>query len=180
MNAALGILEFTSIAKGYFLLNEILKKYPVTLVKSQRICPGRFMIFLHGNTEDINNIINDSAEYFPSVIAVPIIGISDNTVQLLSNTKSEVIQTQSLGIIELKNAAYAFLAADKLYKKYSIQTLKLDYSFGLFGKGLLFIAGTLSDIYLSKQQLPDFIDKKYIVNFEVISNPESAIIRAIL
>ena len=48
--------ETNRIAIGYSLLDQLLKDYPITLVKQYRICPGKAFFLLGADTDIVKQI----------------------------------------------------------------------------------------------------------------------------
>ena len=45
----LGLLEFSSVARGYEAADAALKTAPVDLVLARSVCPGKYLVALAGN-----------------------------------------------------------------------------------------------------------------------------------
>jgi microcompartment protein CcmL/EutN len=52
------ILEFSSIAKGYFALDHCLKNAKVHIIEASAISPGKFLILLRGDIEAVGKALN--------------------------------------------------------------------------------------------------------------------------
>jgi len=53
MGNAIGMLEFTSIARGIEASDAMVKAAQVDLIRSSTICPGKYVVIVAGNTGDV-------------------------------------------------------------------------------------------------------------------------------
>jgi len=53
MGNAIGMLEFTSIARGIEASDFMVKAAQVDLIRSSTICPGKYVVIVAGNTGDV-------------------------------------------------------------------------------------------------------------------------------
>ncbi|MFM7846666.1 MAG: BMC domain-containing protein, partial [Planctomycetota bacterium] len=51
--SAIGIIETSSIAKGFEISDSILKSANVELVVNRTICPGKYMVLISGDVDAV-------------------------------------------------------------------------------------------------------------------------------
>lgn len=175
MSASIGILEFMNIAQAYDTLDKILKTYHLTVLKAQKICPGRFLILLSGNTADVLTMVKEyknpkSKEDIKQNIKVSYsTGLSPATLDAIVKTKHQV-SICNLAIIEIRHAVDAFFITDTIVKSFAVDILKLDLSLGLFGKALLYLNGSFSDLESLVQEYKNLYADK-LVDIRLIATP---------
>jgi len=54
MSAAIGIIETSSIAKGFEVADAVLKAADVKMVLNRTICPGKYMVLVGGDVDAVN------------------------------------------------------------------------------------------------------------------------------
>ena len=57
MEHSIGLIELTSIAKGYEVADALLKAARVQMVFNRSICPGKFMVMVAGETAAVRSSI---------------------------------------------------------------------------------------------------------------------------
>ena len=55
---AIGIIETSSIAKGFQIADTMLKTANVSLVMNRTICPGKYMVLIGGGVDAVNSSID--------------------------------------------------------------------------------------------------------------------------
>ena len=66
---AIAVIEFTSVARGMRTVDAIVKKAPVTLLRSQTICPGKYMVLFAGDVAEVEESLADGMEIGGDFIA---------------------------------------------------------------------------------------------------------------
>ena len=54
MGSAIGIVETSSIAKGFEVADALLKRASVEMVVNRTICPGKYMVLIGGDVDAVN------------------------------------------------------------------------------------------------------------------------------
>ncbi len=54
---AIGIVETSSIAKGFEIADTLLKAANVRLIVNRTICPGKYMVIIGGEVDAVNSSI---------------------------------------------------------------------------------------------------------------------------
>ncbi|MBN2425169.1 MAG: BMC domain-containing protein [Calditrichaceae bacterium] len=57
MNSAIGIIETSSIAKGFEVADAVLKRARVEIVVNRTICPGKYMVLIGGDVDAVSAAI---------------------------------------------------------------------------------------------------------------------------
>lgn len=169
MNKSICLLEFKNISSAFAVLNELLLEFPVNLFLNRRMCPGRYIILLEGNENDVEECV----KYLISkknIYAKPLHSISCEVINALKR-KSLPEFDACIGVFEFTHAIDAIKMADLGIKKEGVTINKIDFSIGLFGKGLLLCSGTNAQLYNFKNFVLNSLTSKDIVGLEVISRP---------
>ncbi len=163
------LLEFKNISSALSILNDLLLKFPVQIFMNRRICPGRYIILLEGNESDVEECVKYSSA-LKTVCSKPIHSISDEVISTLKK-KTLPKSGDSIAVFEFIHAIDAIRMADLGIKKDGVIINKIDFSIGLFGKGLLFCSGNNAELNNFKNSVLDFLPEKDIIGLEIISRP---------
>ncbi|RLD11472.1 propanediol utilization protein, partial [candidate division KSB1 bacterium] len=60
--AAIGIVEVSSIARGFLVADAVLKRADVEIVVNRTICPGKYMVLISGDVDAVNASIETGIE----------------------------------------------------------------------------------------------------------------------
>lgn len=172
MDKSLALLEFNPITTGYIVVDKLLKTFSVDLIRHNRICPGALLSILSGNTEDINEIVQFCTEN--KIRCQSILNISEEIISYIdkntlkkANNSAPIV---NIGIFETRHCLHAIKAADVMIKASAIQVEKLDFSLGLYGKGLLIISGNISDLKSAIKMAEQFVPEHDIMQSAIIPN----------
>lgn len=170
MDFSIGILEFPNIAEGYKNIDYIMKQFSISTIKIQKICPGRLLFIFSADTSDITNIMKEYKNNERKILYSSVTGISKECIDSIAHRKN-ISDFSDLGIIEVKNCVNTIKIADMILKTSSSEILKIDMGLGLFGKGLIFFIGTISNIKSAIGAINANFSDNEIVSSEIISNP---------
>lgn len=150
MSKAIGILEINSIASGIEAADGMVKKAPVKLYVARTICPGKYMILVGGDVEDVKSSLSQGKELVKEYLIDMI---------LISNVHNEVFpaleaitdlgdreEGNSLGVIETFTVASCIEAADAAIKSGGIKLLEIRSAVGLGGKSFVIMLGDVSAV----------------------------------
>ncbi len=175
MYTSLALIQFKSISVGYFSLDKILKTLPVEILKITNVCPGALFIVLSGVESDIlscKQICENINCHFQKID-----NVNENVIDLIKHRHNKIPTYKNVAIIETTKCIDAFKIADLCLKNNSIEVFRLDYMLGLFGKGVLFLSGNLSELNSSVDKIKQSIKDKKILNISIIPAADSCIFK---
>uniref|UniRef100_UPI0031384A4D T33-27.1 : B n=1 Tax=synthetic construct TaxID=32630 RepID=UPI0031384A4D len=147
MSQAIGILELSSIAKGMELGDAMLKAANVDLLVSKTISPGKFLLMLGGDLDDIILAVAVGMERAgDSLLDSEVIpDIHPSVLPAISGLNS-VDKRQAVGIVETWSVAACIKAADRAVKGSNVTLVRVHMAFGIGGKCYMVVAGDVSDV----------------------------------
>lgn len=169
MNISLCLMEFMKISKAYVILNELTHKFPVKIFLNGRICPGRYICLLEGKESDVvgcHEYVLEMKDVNSKVVS----SISPEVTFAIKSKRAFEPKT-SIGIFEFTHSIDAIKYSDLAFKKSGITINKLDFSMGLFGKGIVYCSGKNTELFDFREYLLKEVPAKDIVGLEVISGP---------
>ncbi|SKC91918.1 BMC domain-containing protein [Maledivibacter halophilus] len=181
MKSSLGLIEVSSIPKGIAILDNIIKKVEVDVLKARSICPGKYMILVGGNTSCIRMAV-DAANKLGQRFIIKSNVINNLNSQVLSAIKGNIKpqNINALGIIETKNAISSILIADMVWDASEVEIIKIKLGNGVGGKGILAFTGDIASVknameyYKYKKEV-----HKAIIDQEIITSPNITTINSI-
>ncbi|WP_300277321.1 BMC domain-containing protein [Peptacetobacter sp.] len=170
MDFSVGIFEFPSIAKGYKNIDYIMKQFNISVIKIQKICPGRLLFIFSADTSDVKNILEEYKDNSEKILFTSACGVCKECIDILSKC-NKIKNFSDLGILELRNSVNIIKAADIILKSSSSKILKLDIGLGLFGKGVIYFVGSVSNLESAINSIKSEIKSDDIISSQIISNP---------
>ena len=182
MENAIGLIELSSIAKGYQVTDKLVKAADSQLVEAHSVCPGKFIVLITGLVGDVEKSIDAGMELadhsFVQKLLIP--NIHNQLVPALRGL-TPVEDLQALGIVETFSAASTITAADAAAKKADVQLIDVRLATALGGKGYFTLTGTVEDVNSAVDAgCATIQDDGILIERVVIPRPDPAMKSAVL
>ena len=146
-HAAIGMLEFTSIAAGMEAADRMVKAAGVEPVFFKTVCPGKFLAAVTGGVAAVSASVEAGRDVAPHAVAdwflIP--NIHREVIAALSGT-SPFVERDALGIIETFSVASIIVAADAAVKAAEVRVMDVRIALGLGGKGYALFSGNVAAV----------------------------------
>jgi microcompartment protein CcmL/EutN len=147
MHNAIGLIELSSVAKGFEVTDALIKAAQSELVEAHSVCPGKFIVLITGTTADVESSIARGLEVaedtFIDKLVIP--NIHEQLIPAIRGT-SDVSDIDSLGIIETFSAASSIIAADASAKKAEVRLIDVRLANALGGKAYVTMTGDVGSV----------------------------------
>ncbi|MDR0285927.1 MAG: BMC domain-containing protein [Propionibacteriaceae bacterium] len=147
MITSIGLVELTSIARGVETTDAMLKAGGVTLVFAKPVCPGKFIVLVHGDigavTEALNAGLAVGADRVVNHLTIPRVH-PDLLPAMNGTTQAEPVG--ALGVVEFFDIASAVTAADAAAKAARVTVLEVRLGMGIGGKSFFKLGGEVADV----------------------------------
>ncbi|WP_243159192.1 ethanolamine utilization microcompartment shell protein [Clostridium cochlearium] len=180
MKKALGLLEFNSISKGIETSDMLLKAAFVDVEVLRQICPGKFLIIISGNVEEIKEALDkvnfqDDKKLVESNI---ITNVHEDILKALKK-RPAIKEFDAIGVMEFSTVISALVALDIALKTSDIQLVKLVLGNGIAGKTYFIINGSVSSVEEGVKSVQNRVNFKRIVHSTVIPSPSEILLQNI-
>lgn len=182
MNKSIGALEFRSISKGIEVSNEIVKKANVEIIYFKTICPGKFLVIVTGDEGEVNEAIiyGESITGDTLVDSFRVHAVSSPIVEAFKNKYSSKEIVGALGIMETNKVCAGIKALDIALKSSDVKLIKMHLAFGIGGKLVYVVTGTLSSIEYGLAQGKRILSKSEHANISIIPSPSEDMTRHLI
>ncbi len=179
---AIGIVETSSIAKGYFACDAMLKAAEVDLVLARSICPGKYMILVKGETDAVSASVSAGMEAGDeSVVDTFLIPNVHDQIFPALKAVNPVGKVEALGIIETFSVASLIEAADSAVKAANVELIELRLAMAIGGKGFCILTGEVAAVNAAVDAGANIASRKgLLVNKIVIPHPHPNAIHEII
>ena len=176
--AAIGIVEVSSIARGYQVADAVLKRADVEIVVNRTICPGKYMVLISGDVDAVNASIETGIQVGAhSVVDHFIIPNVHADVFPAISGVAHLPELKALGVIEGFSVASVIEAADAAVKAANIQLINVHLAMAIGGKGFVVLTGEVGAVESAVEAGAAIIEKKgLLVEKVVIPSPRKEII----
>ncbi len=181
MANAIGVVEFTSIARGIYAADQMVKISDVEITTASSTCPGKYIAVVHGDVAAVQDSVETgervAKEYFVDSLIIP--NVSSTLFPAIAGTTMPE-RIDALGIIESFSIATMILAADAVLKTANVEAIELRLGNGLGGKAFFTYTGDVDAVKTSTEAGKAIAKEKgLLVNAEVISSVSERLISSL-
>ncbi len=179
---AIGLIEYSSIAKGIGSADAMVKAADVELVLSRTICSGKFINLVAGDVQAVKSSIADGETYAQeSVIDTFIIPNVHPDVFPALTGSTGVEKLEALGIIESFSVASLIEGADAAAKAAEVKLIEIRLAMALGGKAFVTMTGLVGAVETAVAAGAEVVSRNgMLVNTVVIPSPREELLRDIL
>lgn len=173
MKTSVGLIELSSIAAGFQVVDAMLKAADVELVLSRTICSGKYMVMVKGDTGAVQSAVESGcrAGDFSIIDTFIIPNIHESIFPALAGF-GRAEQLESIGIIESFSVASLIEGADAMAKCANVKLVEVRLAMALGGKAFASVTGSVSAVTAAVEAGAQSIAKKgLLVNKVVIAHP---------
>lgn len=181
-DAAVGIIEFSSIARGIEGADQMLKTADVRLLVSRTICPGKHMSMIAGDTAAVRSAIDAAAELGEREVVDTFVipNLHPDVIPAVEGTVMHG-KMEALGIIESFSVASLIEAADQAAKAAQVKLLEIRLAMAIGGKAFVTLTGEVAAVRAAVDAGAAKAGAKgLLVNKVVIANPRPEILRDLI
>ena len=175
---SIGLIELTSIACGYLVVDAMLKAAGVELLLARSICSGKYMTMVKGNVAEVTASVQAGCEvargYLVDTFIIPNVHESVFPAIYGSNQYGEL---EALGILESFSVASLIEAADAAAKTADVRLLEIRLAMALGGKAFVTMIGTVAAVQAAVSAGAAVLGAKgLLVNKVVIPRPRKELL----
>ena len=145
---AVGMIEFNSIAGGIEGADYMVKSAEVEPFMMKTICPGKFVVAVHGEVAAVQSSVDAGLEYGKDAVidhfVIP--NISMDVINAIACAMTDYRGGAALGVIETFSAASCIVAADAAAKAAEVDVLDVRLAMGLGGKAFCLLSGDVGAV----------------------------------
>lgn len=172
---ALGLIETSSIARGYEIQDAMLKVSDVKLMVARTICSGKFMVVVAGSVSDVESAVQEGIEKARGVLIEDLVipNLHEDVFKAIAGSVNlEEEDLGAMGVLETFSVASIVEAADAAAKTSDGRVYRVHLAMAVGGKGFLQITGDLSSVRASMEVATEAAGERgMVVSSVVIPRP---------
>jgi microcompartment protein CcmL/EutN len=176
---AIGIIETSSIAKGFQIADTVLKTANVEILVNRTICPGKYMVLIGGDVDAVNASVEAGVRVGAHTVVdhFVIANVHPAVFPAISGV-THLPELKALGVIESFSVASIIEAADAAVKATPIQLVCIHLAMAIGGKGWVSLTGDVASVEEAVEVAAGVISRKgLLVEKVVIPAPRPEIVR---
>ena len=182
MAIAIGMVEFSSIARGIYAADQMVKISEVEIVTAQTICPGKYSALVEGDVAAVQDSVHMgekfAGEYFVDSLVIP--NVHHGIFPAITGATMPEHVT-ALGIFETFSVATMITAADQILKAAELEAIEIRLGTGLGGKSFFTFTGDVAAVETGVEAGRGVAETKgLMVDAEVIPSPSDRLVPSVL
>lgn len=178
MQNAIGMVEFSSIARGIYTADQMVKVSDVEIVTSGTSCPGKYIAIVHGDVASVKTSIETgekiSGEYYVDSMVIP--NVHPEVFPSITGSTCPG-KIGAIGIVESFSIAVMMETADIILKAAELKGIELRLGNGIGGKSYFTYTGDVAAVKSGTDAGKSVAQEKgLLVNFEVIPSPSELLL----
>ena len=176
---AIGLIETSSIAKGFHIGDAVLKAAHVEIIVNRTICPGKYMVLIGGAVDAVQASVEAgvAAGAHTVVDHFVIPSIHPSVFPAMSGV-SHLPDLKALGVIESFSVASTIEAADAAVKAAPVQLIAVHMAMAIGGKAFVTLTGEVAAVQEAVDVGAAAVEKKgLLVEKVVIPSPRPEIVQ---
>ena len=158
---SIALLELSSIAVGIFTADDMVKRAPITVLKSGTVHNGKYLILIGGSVGSVEESyfsgIDAGAEKIIDQVQLPDIHEKVHDAILGNRTKCN---GEAIGIIETSTVAAIIKSVDAAVKGANVEILEIRIADDLGGKAFAIFNGEIEDVQSAIEISKENVTKK--------------------
>ncbi|MDR1766840.1 MAG: BMC domain-containing protein [Propionibacteriaceae bacterium] len=148
MIVSIGLVELSSIARGVEVSDAMLKAGQVTLSFAKPVCPGKFIVLVHGQVGAVKAAMAAGLELGGSktVNHLTIPRVHPTLIPAINSVLDAPKQVAALGVVEYFDIASAIVGADAAAKAARVELIEVRLGMGIGGKSFFKLCGEVADV----------------------------------
>lgn len=173
MYKAIGMLEVSSIGRGMYCTDAMIKAAEIEIITAGSVCPGKYITVFSGDVAAVQSAMTvgerESEGAYVDSVVIP--NVHDGIFPAITGTTMPQA-LNALGVIESFSLAFMIRAADTALKAASIEAIELRLGIGIGGKAYFTFTGPVGAVEASIKAVTDDSEGQgLLVDTEVIAHP---------
>jgi microcompartment protein CcmL/EutN len=182
LHDALGLLELDSIARGYKVLDAMVKQSPVVVLEANLVEPGKYLILFAGQVAEVEEAYKEAVSVAGDTcvdrLMLPLVH-PDVLSGLAGRVQSG--NPDTVGVVEGKAVSGTLLACDRALKDADVALAGLRITPGLGGKAYFVLSGAQHDVQAGLETARDVLSQAgQLIRVECIAAPHPDFLKLVL
>ena len=178
--SAIAVIEFASIAEGIFCTDALLKKAPISMLKSGTVSRGQYLIIIGGSTAAVGESLNEALTLGQASLLDRVF-LPDVHAQLHDAILGQraPLKQDAVAILETSTVAVNVRAAELALKGTDVNLIEMRLAeYEMSGKAVSIFNGALHHVEAAMDLAGEFLrGREEFIQCRIISQPDTALIR---
>ncbi len=181
MHDALALVELGSIARGYRVVDAMVKKSPVTVLEANLVEPGKYLILFAGGVAEVDEAFTEALQVGGAeVLDRLMLPMVHPAILPALAGKLSCQAPDTIGVVETASVSSGLLACDRALKDAFVELAGLRITPGLGGKAYFVVHGSQHDVEAALAAAKGHLEDGQLRQLELIPRPHEDFLAVIL
>jgi len=181
---AVGIVELSSISKGFEVEDAVLKSANVEKLLARTICSGKFLILVRGEIADVESCLQlaESVGSYAVIQTVILSNVDEKIFPAIAGaTAIESAGAPGALILETFTGSSAIKLADIAVKQADVDIIRIHVAMAIGGKGLVVLTGDMESLKSALDPVLGYMKGDgMLAGYSLIPNPHPDLLRELI
>lgn len=184
---AIGIIELSSIYKGFHVQDEVLKSANVQKLVSRTICSGKYFMLVKGSVADVETAVSVAREIggFSVINLTTIPNVDPRVFPAISGATTIQVDTgkkvEAILVMETFSVVSAIKAADYAVKEADLKILRVHVGMAVGGRGFVILTGDICALEEAVKPAVEYAKQDgMLAGYVIIKNPHEDVLKELI
>lgn len=178
---ALGVIELASIARGYRVLDAMVKRSPIDVRSAYPVSSGKFLIFVQGSVAEVDEAMDAGINTAESVLVGNLfLPFCHPQIWRALDHDYPKHPIDALAVLESQSVVDAVLGADTALKAAEVSLEALHLAKGIGGRAYFALTGELYDVEAGMEAALYRMRPDLVLMTELIQRPHDQMTQQLL
>ena len=177
---SIAMIELSSIARGYKVVDAAIKQSPITVIEANRVEPGKYLFLFGGGVAEVEEAFVAGMDAAGAkVVDKMLLPMVHEAILPAFSSRSGLEDVDTIGVVESASISSGLVTIDRCLKDSGVELCGLRVTSGLGGKLIFVVHGAQHDVEVA-MELSRSILGGALVDAECIANPHPEFIDLVL
>jgi microcompartment protein CcmL/EutN len=177
---SLAMIELSSIARGYKVVDAAIKQSPIVVIEANRVEPGKYLFLFGGGVAEVEEAFVTAMDVAGAkVVDKMLLPMVHEAILPAFSARIGLDEADTIGVVESASISSGLVTIDRCLKDSDVQLAGLRVTPGLGGKLLYVVHGAQHDVEVALELARSSLGGA-LVDAECIANPHEEFIEMVL
>lgn len=184
---AIGVVELSSISKGYLVQDAMMKCSNVEKLIARTICSGKYLIVVRGNIADVEIAVNEAkiTGDYAIINSTCISNLDPQVFPALGGSKTldelDANKIPAMLVLETFSVVTSIKAADFAAKEANLNLIRIHAAMALGGKAFVIITGEVAALEAALMPAVEYCKEDGMLSdYVIIRNPHTDVLKELI
>ncbi len=184
---AIGVVELSSISKGYLVQDAMMKSSHVEKLIARTICSGKYLIVVRGDIAAVETAVNEAKEVgdYAIINSTCISNLDPQVFPALAGSRTldelDMNKIPAMLVLETFSVVTSIKAADFAAKEANLNLMRIHAAMAIGGKAFVVITGEIGALEAALIPAVEYCKEDGMLSdYAIINNPHADVLKELI